>query len=414
MSSAAAVPTVVTANSNSVSAPKVAAAAGQRVRAEGFNLPASQSVALPSGLKHETLIIPSSSNPAWGSMFNIDIREKNVILNNVTLQMALSAISAGTGYYNPAWFWVPRMEVCQNNVILDTLYGNQQFLLNQMLFDDQDRLSTNNAAGNYASVTQRTGMVSTTSGNVFYINLQAYFDQIKVHLLTDAHAIQLRVYVANFADCYTALTGAGTSTITSCNAICKVTRLDGPSAAVRLNEMRLAPYHSVFHELHYLPVTVLTGITTTNIVLSSLVGRVAAIVFTVRPTITGSGAYTYTQLSSFALLDGASTNLVGGQAIPAALAANILNRDWCKSSYNSETSFGSTNNSANFYMWSFSADPVGALLGGQALTSRRMTGQENLQITFPTATTAQNTVDIYAFTESVIEQGVMDIRKISL
>ena len=121
MSSAAAVPTVVTANSNSVSAPKVAAAAGQRVRAEGFNLPASQSVALPSGLKHETLIIPSSSNPAWGSMFNIDIREKNVILNNVTLQMALSAISAGTGYYNPAWFWVPRMEVCQNNVIIDTL-----------------------------------------------------------------------------------------------------------------------------------------------------------------------------------------------------------------------------------------------------------------------------------------------------
>ena len=58
--------------------------------------------------------------------------------------------------------------------------------------------------------------------------------------------------------------------------------------------------------------------------LSSLVGNVAALFFTVRPTITGVGAYTYLQLGSFAVLDRASTNLVGGQALPAALCANIL------------------------------------------------------------------------------------------
>ena len=151
--------------------------------------------------------------------------------------------------------------------------------------------------------------------------------------------------------------------------------------------------------------------------LSSLVGNVAAIIFTCRPagSITGATATAYTQLSSFALLDGASTNLVGGQSLPASLAANILNREWCKSSYHSETSFGVTNNSANFYMWSFSADPVGAIKEGLAFSSRRLTGQEQLQLTFPSAVAAGGVaVDIYALTESIIECGVMEVRKVSI
>ena len=413
----AAVPTAVTVNSNSTSSPKVAAAAGQRVKMEGFHLPAHQAVTLPRGLKHETLIIPSSSAPNWGSMFNIDIREKNVLLNNITLQMTTSAISAGTGYYNPAWFWFTRIEICQNNNVIDTIYGNYMHLLNQILHDDQDRISTNNAAGNYASVAQRTAMVLTTAPTTVYINLQTYFDQTKMALLTDAHSIQLRVYMDTCANCYTQVTGTGSSTITSCNAICKVTRLDSASAASRLNDMRLEPFHNIFHELHYLPVTVPAGITSTNIVLSSLVGNVAAIIFTVRGSVVNSGAFAYTQLASFAILDGASTNLVGGQALPASLAANILNRDWCKSSYHSETSFGIAANDkgANFYMWSFSADPIGAVLGGLAISSRRMTGQEQLQLTFTTAVpTGGVSVDIYALTESIIECGVMEVRKISI
>ena len=412
----AAVPTVATANSNSTSAPKVAAAAGQRVKAYGLNLPASQSITLPGGLKHETLIIPSSSIPAFGGYFNVDIREHNILLNNITLQFNTSAVTGGTGYYNPGFFWFTRMEIVQGNSVLDTIYGNQQHLMNQLLFDDQDRLSTNNAAGNYANVTQRGLISSTSSTNVMYVNLQTYFDQCKLPILTDAHNVQLRIYMDTFANIFTTSTLTPSASINSVNAICKVTRLDGASAAQRMSDMRLAPQHSIFHELKYLPVTVPVGTSSTNIVLSSLVGNVAAIFFTVRPTITGVGAYTYLPIGSFAILDGASTNLVGGQALPASLCANILNRDWCKSSYHSETAFGvaANNTGANFYCWSFSADPVGAIQGGQALSSRKMLGQEQIQINFATALAAQVQVDIYAMTESVIEQGLMEIRKVSL
>ena len=88
----------------------------------------------------------------------------------------------------------------------------------------------------------------------------------------------------------------------------------------------------------------------------------------------------------------------------------------CKSSYHSETAFGvaANSNGANYYCWSFSADIVGALQGGQALSSRKMTGQEQLQLTFPSTLTSQIQVDIYALTESVIEQGLMEVRKVSL
>lgn len=420
----AAVPTVATANSNSTSAPKVAAAAGQRVKAHGLHLPATQSITLPGGLRHETLIIPASSIPSFGGYFNIDIREKNINLHNITLQFNTSTISGGTGVYIPGNFWWTRMEIVQNNNVIDTIYGNWNHIANQILFDDQDRLSTNNASGNYANATQRALLSSSATSNVMYVNLQTYFDQCRLPILTDAHNVQLRVYMDTFANICVTATGTPTATINSVNAICKVTRLDAATAAQRMNEMRLEPHHNIFHELRYLPVTIPSPSGSSNIVLSSIVGNVAAIFFTVRLATTGVGAWAYSPLTSFAILDGASTNLVGGQALPASLCANILNRDWCKSSYHAETAFAAAtlnsvavptaNNSANFYCWAFSADIVGALHSGQALSSRRMTGQEQLQLNFPSTLTGQIQVDIYALTESVIEQGLMELRKVSL
>jgi hypothetical protein len=65
-------------------------------------------------------------------------------------------------------------------------------------------------------------------------------------------------------------------------------------------------------------------------------------------------------------------------------------------------------------MWSFSADPVAALSNGQALSSRKLTGGEQLVLNFGTALTTQVQVEVYAFVESVIDQSLSSIRKISL
>lgn len=411
-------PSIHTVNSDSTSNGKVSAAAGQRCRVGGLNLRCTQSVSLPSDLRHETLIIPSSSLPTWGGYFTVDIRERNIILNNITLQMNVSAVAGTTlvGYFSPAIYHFTRIDIVQGGNVIDTIFNNEQFLRNQLLEYDEDRLSSNITMGLYSNSTQRTLLSSQSTTNTFYIPLKTYFDECKPNLLSDQHNVQLRIYMDTLANVFTVTSGTLVSApILSCSAICKVSRLDATSAASILQDMTLSPHHSIIHDTRYGTFTVPTGSLSSTIVLTPIVGNVTALLFTVRSATTGAGAWNYTQLASFAILDATSTNIVGGQALPASLCANILNRDWCKSSYNTETSFYSAaNNAANFYMWSFSADPVAALSNGQALTSRKLTGSEQLILNFQSALGSAVTVDVYAYVESIVEQGPSHVKKMSL
>ena len=403
-------------NSDSTSNSKVQASAGQRVMAGKLNLPVSQAISLPVDLKHETLIVPASSTPAFGSFFTIDIREKNIILNNVCLQFTTSAV-AGTalvGYFSPAFYWWTRIEIVQGGNVIDNVYNNSNFLLNQLFEHEVDRKAINCGAGSYDSSANRTAYSSQTTTNTVYCNLKTYFDECKINHLTNAHDVQLRVYMDTLANVFTVTSGVLTScAINSCNAICKVTRLDSISSQQRLGDMTLRNHHNVMHDMHYMTTTVLAGNTSSNIILSAVTGNIAFLMFTVRASTVGAQAWIYSQLASFALLDSASTNLVGGQSLPASYCANILNKDWCKSQYNTETSFGTVNNGANVYIWSFSADPISAMTG-QALNSKKMTGQEQLQLNFLSALTGQVQVDIYAFAENILEITPTSVKKMSL
>jgi len=118
--------------------------------------------------------------------------------------------------------------------------------------------------------------------------------------------------------------------------------------------------------------------------------------FTVRHTasISGEGYYNYTAISNFALLDGTSTNIVGGQSVPSAMALLYLGRSWTKSSYLSETALSTTNNGANVYMWSFSASCVETAESGVDINTYKFTGNEQLQITFTGSLAANMTIDV--------------------
>jgi len=396
---------------------KTTSVAGHRVKIAGLNLPAAQSVSLPANQKQEVLIIPSSSTPAFGSFFTIDIKNTGIILNNIILQFQYGTVvgSGLTGYFNPAWFHFTRIEVLQNGQTIDTIYGNQQFLLNQMIYYDEDRFSINQAAGQYSSTAQRTILSSQAATNTFYIPLRTHLNQAKIHLINPTDFVQLRVYMDTLANIFYVSAG----TLTSCafnaaNVICDVTHLDQEEVNKRSMDIVQNSHHWIFHTSSYFTATIPSGVTSATLILASIVGNVAGLFFTLRASVVGTGAWNYYQLASYHLLDSASLSLVGGQPLPAALCANILNAQYCLSSYNIETSFGANDNKANFYVYSFSTDFVDALQHGRSLGSRKFFGNEQLVLNFPSAIGSNLQLDCYAIVENVLDQSSYSIKKVSM
>jgi hypothetical protein len=242
-------------------------------------------------------------------------------------------------------------------------------------------------------------------------------------LMTNNSDIQLRVYMDSAANQInqSTLTGTAVSTINSVNVICKITRLDQSTAQNTLATLSKTPIHHLFHDLRFGQFNVLNSAASTalstQIVLTPIVGKVAMLFFVVRPVggVSQLGQLKFTPITSFSLLDSTSTNIVGGQDILSGLALGYLNKFWCQSSYSQETSIGLTNNDANVYCWSFSADPVQAFKTGQLLGSKQFGGSEQLKINFNSGSVTSNfTVSVFAMCESAVEQGMSYIKKLSL
>ena len=73
-----------------------------------------------------------------------------------------------------------------------------------------------------------------------------------------------------------------------------------------------------------------------------------------------------------------------------------------------------TNNGSNAYCWSFSSNLPEALANGSLLGHRKFLGNEQLQITFTGSLAANIQVDVFAFCQSVIEQGAGYVKVMAL
>ena len=375
-------------------------------------------------MKHESIIIPSTSAPTWGGYFVIDFRERNCILHDLTLQFNVSALTGYTGTnttsprYTPAFFWFSRIEFVQNNNVIDTVYSNQQFLSNQLFNYDEQRNLINLSCGLYSNTTQRATLAA--SANSYYVDLWTYFQQGHLPILSQKDDLQIRVYMdtlANNAVTGTATLSTGpTSVINSCNLIAKVSRFKSPEISNRLRSISNRPEHYKFNELRFGTFAVNSGVSQTSIVLTPITGHCNYLFFTVRPTasISGEGYFNYTAISNYALLDGTSTNIVGGQSIPSAMALLYLGRSWTKSSYLSETALSTTNNGANVYVWSFSASAHETAESGIDMNTYKFTGNEQLQITFATTLAAGVTIDVYSHMNSLVEVSSHSVKKLSI
>ena len=395
----------------------------------GLNLPQRQSVTVPSNLKSEVVIIPSTSQPNWASYFIFDIKERNCIISDLLIQFNINQISGLTGtvtsypHFSPATFFLSKVEVVVNNITIDTLYPIQQFTAQQFFNYDEDRVYINNMQGSYNSIIQRNTLATATSN--YYVKLRSIYNECHIPILSDSHNLQIRCYMETLANVvnYSTLTlGTLAANINSANIICKVLKIPSEIAANRLNAMIKKPEQSFYHNLRYSPFAVNSGVSSTTIVLTPFVGNIAAIFFVVRDAskITKNDAYQFTAISNFAILDSTSSNCVGGQAIGSALALNYLNQFYCRSSYTSETASGCniagtvTDNKANVYGWSFSSNICEALENGLLLSHRKFLGNEQLQITFTGSLSASVQVDVWAYCQSVFEQGANYVKVMAL
>ena len=387
----------------------------------GLNLSDVQSnLAAPPNLKSEIVIIPSTSQPNWGSYFIFDIKERNVIISDIILNFNLGLITGLTGsvanypIYVPATFFFSKVELVMNNVTIDTLYPLQEFISQQFLFEDEDRQLNNCLQGSYSGPLQRYAL-SSVAGSNYYVKLRTFFNETHIPILSDSHNLQIRVYMDSCANCVSqsTLTGTPTSTINFANVICKVTKLSSEIATARLTAMIKAPEHSIFHNVRYSPFNIASGVSASTIVLTPFVGNICWLFFVVRPvaSMTGDNAFKFTKISNFAILDSSSSNCVGGQSIPHTLALQYLNSFYSKSSYTTETDIGCNlagdikDNKANIYAWSFSSNPTEALHKGLLLGHKKFVGNEQLQVTFTAALTAAVQIDVFAYCQSAIEQA---------
>lgn len=372
---------------------------------KGLSIPALQHSSDYSPLKSETVIIPSTNVPSFGSQFVIDVRELNVLVHSLTLQFNLSAITVMTsGMFVPTQHFINHIDYVQNGNIIDTYYPLDQFLQQQLFQRDEDRLISNTASGLYSSTAQRITMAS--AANAYYLPLNDFFKQAKmIPMLENCHNLQLRVFLNPLAD-ITSGTGTATASITSVNLLAKVTRLREEEAnALKMEMFQKKFLHFKFNDLKTQAFTVNSGVTSTNLVLSAITGPISHIMFVVRPTasLTGNSAFAFTAINQYELLNSSGQNFIGGQPIVNSQALLMIGNEVSKSSYLSETALGLTNNNANVYVYSFSADCCETARDGVSLGTHNFSGSEQLKLTFVSSLGAAVQVDVLAYSEAILQ-----------
>lgn len=83
----------------------------------------------------------------------------------------------------------------------------------------------------------------------------------------------------------------------------------------------------------------------------------------------------------------------------------------CRSSYLSETALGITDNKANVYIYSWSADPSESSENAVSMGTHHFAGNEQLKINFTSSLGASVQVDVYAYTEAIVSFGKLSVKK---
>jgi hypothetical protein len=220
--------------------------------------------------------------------------------------------------------------------------------------------------------------------------------------------IQLRIFMDSASNNIIAntLTGTPVSTFNYLQVLLNVSKLENAEVNYRLKDLRTTVQSYQFNELRWGNYNINAGASTSSIVLTSIVGPVSFLKFVVRPLgSVGDNYFNYLAIKDFSILNAGSTNIVGGSAIPSAQALYILNRDWTRGSFSTES---------NVYIYSFGASPVDTIYTGKIYNYYRFKGSEQLVLNFTSPLPLAVSVDIYAYVNSAVQLSSTNTKKITL
>lgn len=389
-------------------------------RSGNHNISTSQLANISKNMSHEIIQTPSTSAPSFGgSPCIFDIRNKNIKIHELILQVVPSDITgitgASTNYpcYVPLPFWINKVEIFINGNNEDTIYGADIFIRNQLYRADEGRAIWNQACGPYDSVSKRYAM---SSGSQYWsVALKSLFNESHFALITQNHEVQIKVYfnpvslIVNVGGG----TGTATATIQSASIISRVSKIDDAGIQKAMAILSKSPITSLFHESKYQPLSVSSGTSTTNQILTAITGNVALLYFIVRPQsgLVGDGAFSFTEIKDWNLLDSSGTSLIGGSNLNSRLSILQLGKWWSQSTYLAEAYKGTSN--AFVYMWSFSPDPSVSLATGQQLGSRLFRGSETLSINFTASLGSAVNIDVFTMNYAGAIQTLNTVNKVS-
>jgi hypothetical protein len=182
--------------------------------------------------------------------------------------------------------------------------------------------------------------------------------------------------------------------------------------AKELQALQLKPKHYRFFESRYVNGTAQAGTTSFSLPLTNIIGKISNIYFILRPTasMTLDSAFSYTDILNFSIVDGGSSNIVGGQDITSLYNRTVQAKSWNRSFYLMDAFTGTSN--ANVFQYSWSLQPFDSTNNGKSNTFRLFSGTEVLRINFVSSLAATYDITIFAMTQAYVEQSKNGVRKI--
>ena len=133
------------------------------------------------------LNINSNSTATFNSIVTFDINQLGKI-NELYLLFNMSSITGVTGNSAlsvpapiSAFKWFTNVTYSYQGQVIDTVTNDQNFIHQQISYDDQDRTFINVSAGNYQS--QASRYLLGQSNNIYQVPLRSFINQVNPELL---------------------------------------------------------------------------------------------------------------------------------------------------------------------------------------------------------------------------------------
>lgn len=291
-----------------------------------MSVQAHQQMTVNRALKQEIISFQAAQIPQWSSPFSVFVRNSGgLICHQAVLVMSPSAPISGltgtvTNFPNlsPLPLAITSFDTIINGVVCDTRRGDEQFLLNNLVYQDEERLLRNFEQGSYSSVAARSAINLATGKYYFPIQCQL-IDAANFRVLSPSSEIEFKFNMNSIGNVVNQSTLTGTPVLNWAGAeiLLRCTRLTPAIVQNEISQIVKQPKNYLYHRLQYAPYALNSGISNTTITLSTFNGNISHLMFIVRPNtaMTNLNQWSFSQISSFEIKDSAGTSLTGGRPI---------------------------------------------------------------------------------------------------